>query len=344
MRYLGNKTDILPNIDYVIKENIKDNSEVFLDLFSGTASVSSFFKKRYTVFANDFLYFSYALTGSVINNNFPPKFNKLKEIGIQNPIYFLNNIEAKFNQSYFITKHYSPFEGNPRMYLSVQNAKKIDAIRQKINKWYAKSLIKNNEKLYLIASLIKATSRVSNTSGTYGAYLKKWDSRALKSIVLENLIIQDNGKENKAYNQDANLLVKYLNADICYLDPPYNGRQYSSNYHLLETISRYDYPEIKGVTGIRNYEPLYSSSYSKKSTVVNSFDELIKNIAAKHIVLSYSSDGLLTLKEIEQILKKHCLENTYKLYKYPYKKYQSKIKSKSTELFEYIFYIQKDTK
>lgn len=343
MRYLGNKTDMINNIEAVINENIHDNSDLFLDLFAGTGSVGAFFKKKYTVISNDFLYFSYSLAGAYILNNEIPKFDQLKSLKINDPIYFLNTLIPEVNDSYFITKNYSPYLENPRMYLSIDNAKKIDCIRQKIESWSELSLINNKEYLYLIATLIEATSKVSNTSGTYGAYLKSWDPRALKSITLEHFIILNNGKDNIVHNRDANELVKEIRTDICYLDPPYNGRQYSSNYHLLETIAKYDNPILKGITGIRKYASTYSSSFSKKSTVLSAFEDLIKNTNSKHILLSYSSDGLLTTEEIESILKKYGVASSYKCYHYLYKKYQSKIQSSSSQLYEYIFYIQKST-
>ena len=79
---------------------------------------------------------------------------------------------------------------------------------------------------YLLASLIEAVSFVSNTTGTYGAYLKTWDKRAYKRLELVKLGVLNNSKRNICYNEDANELIKKISGDILYIDPPYNERQY----------------------------------------------------------------------------------------------------------------------
>lgn len=119
------------------------------------------------------------------------------------------------------------------MYLSIENASRIDFIRQSINKWKEQGLITDLEYFYLLAVLIEAVSYISNISGTYGAYLKHWDRRALGRLTLEPINIVNNSKKNSAYNK----LVKTLRGDILYIDTPYNSRQYITNYHLLETIA-----------------------------------------------------------------------------------------------------------
>lgn len=106
--------------------------------------------------------------------------------------------------------------------------------------------------------------------------------------------MENNGRKNRCYNKDANELISEIEGDILYLDPPYNSRQYVSNYHLLETISKYDSPEIKGVTGIRNYED-QKSLFCVKKEVLKAFEEIIEKANFESIVLSYSNEGLMTL-------------------------------------------------
>jgi len=96
-------------------------------------------------------------------------------------------------------------------------------------------LIDEIEYYYLLASLIEGVPYVSNITGTYGAYLKEWDKRALKAFEMARPDVIDNGKANRSYNADANALIRELEGDILYIDPPYNSRQYAPNYHLLET-------------------------------------------------------------------------------------------------------------
>ncbi|WP_312505957.1 Dam family site-specific DNA-(adenine-N6)-methyltransferase [Lysinibacillus sp.] len=341
MRYIGSKVNLLEEIENFIKENINDNSSVFTDLFSGTGSVAEYFKKDYEVNSNDFLYFSYVLQQAKVVNNSVPEFKGLKQLGIEEPVYYLENAEFDIDESYFITKNYSPYNQSERMYLSIENASRIDFIRQCINKWKAESLITELEYFYLLAVLIEAVPYVSNISGTYGAYLKHWDKRALGKLTLEPINVTNNSKKNSAYNMDSNELVKTLRGDILYIDTPYNSRQYITNYHLLETIALYDYPEVYGKTGLRPYENQKSKFCSKKE-VYSAYDNLIKNARHRHIIISYSTDGILSIDEITEILLKHGVSTTFNLKKIPYRKYKSKHEQESNELFELLFYVQKD--
>lgn len=128
-------------------------------------------------------------------------------------------------------------------------------------------------------------------------FLKSWDKRAFKRFELIKLSVIDNNRRNICYNEDANELIKKISGDILYIDPPYNERQYLSNYHLLETIAKYDFPKLKGVTGVRPYNN-EKSDYCIKRSVKAAFEALITDADFKHIVVSYSDDGLLTKEEI----------------------------------------------
>lgn len=342
MRYIGNKTNLLKNINQVIKDNCDGNEKVFCDLFSGTSSVARFFKNRYKIISNDILYFSYVLQRATITNNEIPDFEKLKnKLNEENVLDYLEtiNINRKKYKT-FIYDNYSPNDNCERMYLTPENAKRIDYIRTTIEKWKKENLIKENEYFYLLATLIEGVPFVSNITGTYGAYLKDWDKRAFKKFEMIRLNVVNNNEENECYREDANELIKKVSGDILYIDPPYNSRQYLPNYHLLETIARYDEPQINGKTGIRTYTE-EKSNYCIKSKVYDELEELIKNAKFKHIIMSYNQEGLLKKEEIEQILKKYGDKDTYKLYQIPYKQYENKLTKKIEKHYEYIFYIKK---
>lgn len=343
MRFIGSKVNLLNVIAQVINENVRDDVETFLDLFSGTGVVGEFFKKNYRVLSNDNLYFSYILQKSKIENNGIPRFSKLKKAGIANPLLFLETESFEIKDNFFITHNYSPYGNCERMYFTVENAARIDFIRLKINEWKDQGLINDNEFYYLLAALIEAVPFISNISGTYGAYLKYWDKRALSDLKLRDIDIIDNNMNNKCYNLDANELISKVDGDLLYIDTPYNNRQYISNYHILETIAKYDYPNIYGKTGLRPYEEV-KSKYCIKTEVADVFEDIIRKSRFRHIIISYSSDGLLTETEIKDIVCKHGIPETFKLYKVPYRKYKSKHKQQSDELYEYIIYIHKDIK
>lgn len=345
MRYIGNKTNLLNKINQVIKEHCDGTEKIFCDLFSGTSSVARFFKNKYKIISNDMLYFSYVLQRATILNNEVPSFTKLKEsLNTTNILNYLEtvNIEDKKFKS-FICDNYSPNNNCERMYLTPENAKRIDYIRNTMEEWKKEKLINENEYFYLLASLIEGVPFISNITGTYGAYLKNWDKRAFKKFEMIRLNVINNHEENECYQEDANELIKKVQGDILYIDPPYNARQYLPNYHLLETIARYDEPQINGKTGIRTYVE-EKSNYCIKSKVYHELEELISNAKFKHIVMSYNQEGILKREEIEQILKKYGDENTYQLYQIPYKQYQNKLTQKMEEHYEYIFYIKKAKK
>lgn len=341
MRFIGCKTLLLDNIKEVIDENVRD-ATLFCDIFSGTSTVARHFKQWYQVYSNDLLYFSYVLQMATIENNKIPEFKKLSKIG--DPISYLNGLTntelEKLPKEYrFFQNNYAPV-GN-RMYLTNENALRIDYARNKINEWYDNKLITKNEFYYLVACVVEGIPFVSNISGTYGAYHKTWDKRTSKKFELYKIDVFDNGKKNKCYNKDGVMLLKKIAGDILYIDPPYNERQYLPNYHVLETAAKYDAPALKGITGQRDYENS-KSDFCIKTKVVNSFDELIKNAKFKHIIMSYSSDGLMKIDDIEKILKKYGIMKSYKLYEIPYRRYKSREQSKKESLKELLFYIKKD--
>jgi adenine-specific DNA methylase len=301
MRYYGCKTKLLDYIEEAVsKLNLKEGS-IFFDIFSGTTAVGQHFKKLgYTVYSNDFLEFAYALAYTNIQLNKVPKF---KNFNINTDVIkYLNDLPPKAG---FFTKNYSPYKDNKRQYLSVENAKKVDAIREKINEWDETKKINKEEHYYLISSLINSVSLVANVTGTYAAFLKSWDNRALKRMTLVHGEVIDNKKKNIAFHQDANNLVSKHKVDVLYLDPPYNSRQFASNYFLLELIAEGWFkkkPEIYGNAGMRPYEH-QKSDYSISRKAEEALRDLIGKAKAKYILLSYNDEGIIPLGVIKEILK-----------------------------------------
>ena len=154
-----------------------------------------------------------------------------------------------------IYKEYSESGSSDRLYFNAVNGKKIDAIRIHIEQLLLSSEIDKEFYFLLLATLLVAVDKVANTASVYCAYLKKLKKTALKDIKM--LPIQRAMKqiEHKVYNADSNDLIKTIDGDILYLDPPYNGREYSSYYHLLNTIAIYDTDfKPQGKTGLRPYK------------------------------------------------------------------------------------------
>ncbi|MDD6285089.1 MAG: DNA adenine methylase [Methanobacteriaceae archaeon] len=356
MRYIGNKTNLLENIELFIKEKVPYNENmIFCDLFSGTASVARYFKNKYQIISNDLLYFSYILQKSTIVLNRKPSFeNLLKYLDLNTftelLIYLENSKLEEIQKQYgiddkelFIFNNYTPSSKDcNRMYFKPNTGKRIDIIRILLNRWYDLEIINENEYTYLLAILIETVPYYSNISGVYGAYLKKWDNRTNKKFYLRDLKIIDNGKKNKSYNEDSHDLIRKISGDVLYLDPPYNNRQYPPNYHILETIAKYDYPEIHGVSGMRDYSNQISK-FCRKREVKSALEDIISNAKFKYIILSYSTDGLLSIQDIEEIFKKYGEKNTYSMAKpIEYRKYKSNQKQTKKELHELLFFVKKE--
>lgn len=340
MRFIGGKTLIIPYIIELIKEKTIDVKSIS-DVFAGSGVVSREFKNLgYDVISNDLMYFSYVLLRGTVGINSKLEF---KNLNISNPIEHLNNLNLEnMNldlENCFIYQNFSPKGG--RMYFTEENALKIDLIRVQIGNWYNDSLINEDEYFYLLTCLIEAVPFVSNITGVYGAYLKHWDKRALNNLELKNVDLSINNSVGQAYNEYSNKLIENIKTDLAYFDPPYNQRQYLPNYHVLETIAKYDSPKIKGVTGLRDYSE-QKSDYCRKDSVFNAFEDLIKNTNSRYIILSYNTEGLLSHDEIISILEKHGKKNTVDYKFIDYKRYKNAQTNKNKNLKEVLYYVEKE--
>lgn len=336
MRYLGNKTKVLNEIDKLIdKKGLNKKGLTFFDAFTGTATVAHHYKNRYHLIANDNLYFSYVIAEAKLNS----KSTIFEKLGF-NPFDYFNKVDTS-NHVGFITKNFAPILSD-RMYFSDENARFIDFIRQTINDWYISDKISENEKYFLIASLIESVSKVANIAGVYGSFLKKWDPRAVKKMVYNPIDTEPYVDDlAEIYNDDILNVIKKVKGDILYLDPPYTKNQYSVQYHLLETIALYDNPILKGKTGARDMH-MYTSDFSREGNVQVAFEELIANANFKHIILSYSSDGLMSKEYIESILKRYGKKETFEFVKFSYRQYKNSKSADRDNHCEYLFYIEKN--
>jgi adenine-specific DNA-methyltransferase len=227
------------------------------------------------------------------------------------------------------------------MYFSPENAGRIDYFRHEIESWKNNELINEDEYCYLIASLIESISLVSNTAGVYGAFLKHWDPRAKKRIVLKP--VESSTKESLGtnfINCKVEDVITKVECDILYLDPPYTQNQYGTQYHILQTLLLNDNPTISSITGSRPTGPM-RSDWSKDFKAHILFDELISKTKARYIVFSYSPDGFMSRSFIEASLKRYGKEETYTCKKITYGKYKNFKSTGKKDHFEYLFYIEK---
>ncbi len=273
-RYLGSKTKLLNFIDDILRKE-KIEFESFADIFAGTGTVANHFYDRSRVIINDILDSNNHIYHAFFGND------NLREDRLKERLKLYNSLELKnYNDNYFS-------ENFSNTYFDEKNSKKIGIIRDDIEKLFKEKIITNREKSYLLTSLIYALDRIANTVGHYDAYRKI--SIPEKRLFLLPLDIRLSKYSAEIYKDDANELVKRIKADIVYIDPPYNSRQYSDGYHLLENIATWKKEEVFGVAKKINRSHI-KSRYNMKSAGV-AFGELIDNIDAKYILVSYNDMG-----------------------------------------------------
>lgn len=344
MRYLGSKVKLLSFIEETIKENNIDG-ETFADIFAGTGCVGDHFKDRYKIISNDFLYYSYVMNCAKLQNATTPEFKCFKTSVTDRDIFsWLNSLKFEPNDSYFFYRNYSPEGG--RMFFTKENAIKIDGIRQTIEELHKKNVISQSEYFFLLASMMESVTRISNTSGTYEAFFKFWDSRAEKEFEIQPLEMRNAPlyAKHEIYSMDTNKLVREISGDIAYIDPPYTVTQYISAYHMLETLAKYDDPVIRGVGGKRGRGDK-NSLYAQRTKAKKIFEDLFRQIQFKHVLVSYSNQGLVPLEELCELASHFAVDGKVKVSRFNYQEYQnhrSSNKRNGKSLNEVIIYFEKD--
>lgn len=328
--YLGNKRRLLPLILEGIKNtshNIKSNSK-FLDLFAGTGVVSRMAKSLgFEVHCNDWEEYSYQINRAFVGLDVSILETGFAELGgIDTVLEYLNMIDNAEPQDRYISEYYCPADDenpdilNERMFYSHANGLRIDGIRAQIAKWKNMGLLTEDENSLLLALLLYEASTRANTSGVFKGFHQGFGgthgdalSRILKTLQLVKPVLLP-GK-GYVYNEDCLALSEKLQNTrfgIAYLDPPYNQHQYGSNYHLLNTIARNDKPDINknifvngkktNKSAIRTDWTKTKSTFCYKSSAETDFKKLIDNINTEHLMISYSTDGIIPFDNILDIL------------------------------------------
>lgn len=273
-RYIGSKTSLLNNIDNVISKYFKKEKYTFADIFSGTGIVAEYFyEKGNKVIVNDILYSNYVSYMTWMSKG---KYDINK---INNLIEEYNNLNVDNIEDNYFSKTF----GNK--YFHNNDAKIIGYIREDIEK--RKDKITEREYYILLSSLIYETDKIANTCGHFESFLNKTPvEKSVKLRVPEIFNSEEN--ENEIYCMDANELAKKIKADIFYIDPPYNARQYVNFYHVLENLARWEKPiDLEGNSMKFKRNHLKSDYSRSKAPIV--FKDLIDSLDTKLIVVSYNN-------------------------------------------------------
>ncbi len=273
-RYLGSKFKLLAFIENVIRTHCR-NCHTFTDLFGGTGVVAHHFNDRFRIQINDTLsgnFLAYQTFFAAEPVNWPH---------IKEWIDGYNQLTDMPSENYY-SRH---FAGT---FLSHQNMRKVGVIRDDIDALFAQGKINTRERAVLITSLLYAIDRIANTVGHYDAFRRSGD--LAKPLVLRLPQTQEaHNQGNQIFQQDANELVKSIRSDIVYIDPPYNSRQYGDAYHFLENVAVNAKPEVHGVARKMDRSHLKSGYCTQKAAA--QFGQLIENIDAKYILVSYNNTG-----------------------------------------------------
>ena len=269
-RYLGNKYKLLPFITRVVENECK-NINTVADIFAGTGAVASAFIDK-KIITNDIMYSNYICHVAWFSSE---HYSEEKVIKI---ITQYNNL--KITEDNYMSDNFS------NTYFSLDDCRKIGFIRQDIEDKFNLGYINARERALLITSLLYAMDKIANTCGHYDAYRQGVEFEKH----LEMYVPQpepDVNENNVCYNMDTNELAPEIEADLIYIDPPYNSRQYCDAYHLLENVARWKKPEVFGVARKMDRAALKSDYCTQKATVA--FENLIDSIHAKYILLSYNN-------------------------------------------------------
>ena len=269
-RYLGNKYKLLDFIKSTVNRECSAINTV-ADIFAGTGSVASAFSDKKLI-TNDLLYFNYICHVAWFGSQ---KYDKEKIIDL---VCFYNAVQP--DEENYMSENFSD------TFFSAADCRKIGFIREDIESKYKNDQINARERAILITSLLYAMDKIANTCGHYDAYIRNAEfCRHLELAV--PLASNDNNENNQCYNEDANELVKRIEADLVYIDPPYNSRQYCDSYHLLENVARWEKPKVSGVA-LKMDRSKLKSDYCT-SSAAQAFEDLVSHIKAKYILLSYNN-------------------------------------------------------
>lgn len=353
--YLGNKRSLLNFIDNVIeivKKELKQDKLSTFDVFSGSGIVSRYLKQHSNVlYCNDLE--GYAKT---INSCYLTNIKDIDEAELDKWYKFLvdNLKDDKLIADGFIRRLYSPKEDDDiqdgdRVFYTVRNAKYIDTARQLLNN------IPEPYKTLFLGPLLYEASTKNNTGGVFKGFYKNSITkrgqfggngkhalnRILANIEIKKPVLSNYNCEVHVLQGDSNEICKELPAvDLAYLDPPYNQHPYSSNYFMLNLINEYKEPtNISKVSGI----PVdwNKSNYNKKQEALISLEKLCKDLKAKYILISFSSEGFISYEEMVAMLSKLGKVRTFD-HKYNVFRACRNLRERNIHVLEYLFLLEKE--
>ena len=297
MRYFGSKGSVVDAVHRMVKPVLPNGS--FCDPFGGIGIVGRHFKTvGYRVTSGDVLLFAHMFQIASINRS---GILPLSKVTAALSLRSASQVETYLNEGrgrhgWFVEEY-----AVNRAFFTVENARRIQRCWKLITSWHKDNLTSEKEHAVLMASLIDSMDKVANTAGTYYAYLKTFNRKALRPFMYR-LLPPTNGPIGNAVQSDALGLVQRAKYDILYLDPPYNERDYSAYYHLPETIASGRAVELTGRCGTPRSSRA-KSRFTKPGEVQSAIAELLHASRFRLLVFHYSDEGLLSPSELRALLR-----------------------------------------
>ncbi len=288
IKYIGSKRSLLPWIVGTIEEIRRlEKVNTVVDLFSGSSRVGHALKaKGFEVAANDINTYAFVLAQALVEADARAYDQKR-----------VSRILHELMQVVPVAGWFTKATCEDARYFQPKNGAKIEAIREEVEKKYSSDPLL---KAVLLTSLLLAADKVDSTTGVQMAYLKDWAPRAYNDLRLEYPpLLPGTGK---AFLGDALEIAGKLVADVFYLDPPYNQHSYLGNYHVWETLVRWDNPQTYGVAQKRVDVQERKSPFNSKRDAKDAMIAVLSQIRANHVVVSFNNEGFFTAEEIELML------------------------------------------
>ena len=314
MRYIGNKTRLLPFILRVLKTRGLTGGTVH-DAFAGTASVGRALKTHgWRVHSSDLLLSSYVFQRAyIVAGEADRSVGKLARE--------LSGLPAKEG---FITRHFSPV--GQRMYFSAENAARIDAAREELERWREQGEVGDDAYYILLAAIIEGADRVANTAGVYASFMKRWQPNSRRRFEVKPEAPAPGHPGGTAYLMDAAAAAKKIGeVDLIYIDPPYNSRQYVAYYHIPEIIARgwtNSAPAVRGKVGLLAGKE-GRSDWSHGRRVQKLFSGLLTATRARHALVSFNSEGHLAPKTLITLLEGAAVDGKVDHFTQGYRRYRA---------------------
>lgn len=288
IKYIGSKRTLVPAILGAIDAHAPTARSV-IDLFSGTSRVGHALKGAgYRVLANDHNAYAASLARCYV------------EADAEDVTRDAERLVREFNAMPGSPGYFTETFCERSRFFQPKNGERIDTIREAIAR---KSLSPELEAAMLV-SLMEAADRVDSTTGLQMAYLKQWAPRAHNDLELRVPSVLPRAAHGKgeAHHLDAFEAARTLEADVAYIDPPYNQHSYLGNYHIWESLVRWDKPEVYGIACKRTDVRQRQSVFNSRPRFAAALRELLSAVRADTLIVSFNNEGYIPREDMETML------------------------------------------